>query len=260
MNGASGPRNTRLVTIFLPAKNEEGAIGRTLRSMPIATINAMGFDVELLVLDGHSTDQTAEIARGFGATVIPDGPGVRGKGAAVRQAIPLFHGEFAVMIDADGTYAADAIPRVLLSLLRDEADIVMAHRLIQPGSMTPSHLVGNVALSLLASGLNQKLVLDVCTGLWGFRTSLLRSMPLQSNRFGLEVELFSYAIRLGHRVKRVRVDYLPRVGGAANLSFGHDGLRILQRMMRARFGPIPQMETRHEGRPPPPMVGHGDAA
>ncbi len=247
-----------LVTIFLPAKNEEGAIGRTLRSMPLPTVHAMGFDTELLVLDGHSTDRTADIAREFGATVIPDGPGVRGKGAAVRQAIPLVRGDFAVMIDADGTYAADAIPRVLLPLLRDEADIVMAHRLIQPGSMTPSHLVGNVALSLLATGLNQKLVLDVCTGLWGFKTQALRDMPLQSDRFGLEVELFAYANRLNQRVHRVRVDYLPRDGGPAKLSFGHDGLRILQRMMRARFGRLPATQTADIGPRPPPGISVGE--
>jgi dolichol-phosphate mannosyltransferase len=224
-----------LVTIVLPAKNEEEAIGATLRALPLSTLKALGFETEVVVLDGNSRDRTAPIARAWGARVLTD-PG-RGKGFALRSAVPEFRGDFVVMLDADGTYAADAIPRALAPLVRNEADVVMGHRLLQPGSMKGTHLVANVAVSMLASALYGRLCLDLCTGLWAFRTEALRSLPLKSRGFDLEAELFALTMRLGMRIQEIRVDYLPRQG-TNNLAFGQDGLTIVRRLMRSRFLPI----------------------
>jgi len=226
-----------LVTIVLPAKNEEAAIGRTLRALPVGTLRALGLDMEVIVLDGHSKDATARIARQWGATVILDR--VPGKGSALRAAIGAFNGDYIVMLDADGTYAPDAIPRVLGPLLRGEADVVLGHRRRLPGSMTSLHFVGNKALSLFATFLYGQTCHDVCTGMWAFRREALRAMPLQSERFGLEAELFSLTSRLHLRLVHVRCDYLPRIG-ANKLSFGHDGLRIVRRLMRSRLAPLPK--------------------
>ena len=234
------PNPARRVTIVLPAKNEERAIGQTLRALPLATLRTMGLDPEVLVLDGHSHDATAEIARQWGATVIPDRE--PGKGSAMRNAIERLASPFVVMMDADGTYAPDAIPRLLNPLLRAEADVVLGHRRRLPGSMTSSHFLGNKVLSVFSTILFGRMCRDVCTGMWGFRLDALRSLPLQSIGFGLEVELFALATRLRMRLVHVRVDYLTRAG-PAKLSFGHDGLRIVRRLMRSRFGPIPVRTT-----------------
>ncbi|HLE48350.1 MAG TPA: glycosyltransferase family 2 protein [Candidatus Thermoplasmatota archaeon] len=236
----------RRVTIVLPAKNEEHAIGRTLRALPLATMGAIGLEAEVVVLDGHSRDHTADIARAWGAKVVPDQE--PGKGSALRNAIGQFENPFIVMLDADGTYAPDAIPRLLNPLLRGEADVALGHRRRLPGSMTSSHFLGNKALSVFSTILFGSICRDVCTGMWGFRLDALRSLPLRSNGFGLEVELFALATRLRMRIAHVRVDYLPRHGGPAKLSFGHDGLRIVRRLMRSRFGPL---GTPNHGRPDP---------
>lgn len=201
---------TGLVTVVVPAKNEAAAIGRTLRSLPLSTLHATGFDVEVFVLDGHSGDDTPQIARRWGARVVFDPE--PGKGSALRHARDLFRGDYVVMLDADGTYAADAIPRVLDPLARGEADVVMGYRLPQPGSMAGANRVGNALLSLLASLLYHRACPDLCTGLWGFRAEVLRALPLQSRGFGLEAELFALSSRLRLRVAREPVDYLPRSG------------------------------------------------
>jgi dolichol-phosphate mannosyltransferase len=228
----------RLVTIVVPAKDEEAAIGATLDSLPVETLETVGFEAEVVVLDGHSTDATVEIARAWGATVVQDRG--KGKGAAVRDARHALRGEFTVMMDADGTYAADAIPRVLDPLARDEADIVMGHRLKQRGAMTGVHRFGNTVLSLSATVLYGRRCPDLCTGLWGFRTEALRALPMQSQGFELEAELFSLAARMKFRVKHTPVDYLPRAGLSKLTAL--DGLRIGWTLVRSRFQDLPPAE------------------
>lgn len=238
------PSTAGRVTIVLPAKNEEAAIGRTLRALPLATLRAMGFATDVLVLDGQSTDRTAEIARQWGATVVTDRE--RGKGNALRNARDRISGDYVVMLDADGTYAADAIPRVVSRLAFGTADVVMGRRVPQAGSMSRIHEAGNSLLSVGATVLYGQPCPDLCTGLWGFRAEAFRKLPLQARGFELEADLFAMSARLGLRIQQVRTDYLPR-HGRAKLAGGPDGLRIGWWLVRSRFRasrPRPASRTR----------------
>lgn len=229
-----------LVTIVIPARNEQAAIGATLRGLPLQTLRAAGLDAEVLVLDGNSTDATAALARDAGATVIPD-RSKDGKGTALRDARPLFRGDYVVMLDADGTYPPDAIPSMLVPILVGDADITMGQRVAVPGAMSPSHHVGNLVLSSVARLLYGRKCPDLCTGLWAFRADALRSLPLRSKRFGLEAELFALACRRRLRIAHVRTDYLPRRHGSRpNLRFGPDGTRIALRLLKARVTRLPK--------------------
>ncbi|MCA1818909.1 MAG: glycosyltransferase family 2 protein [Thermoplasmatota archaeon] len=225
-----------LVTIVVPAKNEEAAIARTLASLPLQTLHLEGYRSEVVVLDGASRDATPRIAESMGARVLPDA--TPGKGNALRNARRHFAGDYVVMLDADGTYAPDAIPRVLGPISFGDADVVMGSRVAQPGAMTAVHKVGNRLLSLSAATLYGRWCTDLCTGLWGFRASALHAMPLKSERFGLEAEFFALAARLRMRVASVPVDYLPRQG-TSNLRAVRDGLRILRRLMVSRVARMP---------------------
>ncbi len=226
----------RLVTIVVPAKDEAGAIGETLRSLPLSTLQAAGYETEVIVLDGHSHDATRSIARSWGASVMPDRG--HGKGSAMREARTAFRGDFVIMLDADGTYAPDAIPRVLELLSSGNADVVMGDRLPLDGSMTAVHRAGNAMLSLGATLLYGHRVRDLCTGLWGFRSDALRLLPLRSEGFELESELFALSARLRLRIRHTQVDYLPRTG-TSKLTTA-DGLRIGWCLVRNRFAPLRQ--------------------
>ncbi len=263
--GAGPQRNTRTrdssapttsshkagkVTIVVPAKNEAEAIRATLRAIPVATLEALGYEVETIVLDGHSNDGTPDIARAEGATVIPDESD--GKGSAVRNARQGLTCNYVVMLDADGSYAADAIPRVLEPLAWGDADVVMGDRRPLPGSMSGLHKVGNALLSAGAAVLYGRRCPDLCTGLWAFRADVLLHMPLESKGFELEAELFALASRQHLRIAHIQADYLPRAG-TTKLSATRDGARIGWCLVRSRFRSLPRT-TRPERRPRAPAT------
>ena len=237
-----------LVTLVVPAKDEGDAIAGTLLSLPRSTLHAAGFRTEVIVLDGHSKDETVRIARSLGAAVLPDRG--HGKGCALREARSTFRGDYVIMLDGDGTYAPDAIPRVLALLASGEADVVMADRVPLDGAMSAVHRAGNALLSLGATVLYGRRVRDLCTGLWGFRAEALRRLPLQSDGFELEAELFALSARLGLRIRHTSVDYLPRTG-ASKLGSA-DGFRIGWSLLRNRFAIL----RRRVVTPAPPR--HGD--
>ena len=156
----SGPRLAQVV-VLLPALNEEPAIGAVIDRIPLDWMRTCGYDVRVWVVDGQSTDATMDIARARGAsTFVQSGTG---KGNGVRQALaeilanptrPLTWGErFFVMLDADGTYPADAIPRFVEALESGE-EVVLGSRLwgsIADGAISDLNRLGNRLLSALAS-------------------------------------------------------------------------------------------------------------
>ena len=103
-------------SIVVPARNEAQTIAPVLRQVRDMTD-------DLVVIDGHSTDATAEIAAGFGARVIQDNG--RGKGDAIRVALKEVVHPIAVFIDADGSHDPNDIPDLVGPIVAGEADLVM---------------------------------------------------------------------------------------------------------------------------------------
>src|SRR5512141_1093201 len=100
------------ISVVIPAKNEAETIKDIIeRSKKYAD--------ELLVIDGHSTDATRQVAEACGAKVILDNR--KGKGAAIRLAIEKVTGDIIVFIDADGSHDPDDIPRLTYPILKDES-------------------------------------------------------------------------------------------------------------------------------------------
>lgn len=263
MSSTGDRREAPLVSLVLPAKDEEAALGPMLRSLPVDTLTRMGVQVETVILDGRSQDATRDIAYEHGGTrvVFETEPG---KGRAMVHGRQHLDGDYVVMLDADGTYAVDAIPRVLTPLLHDDADVVMGHRRPLDGAMSATHRFGNRMLSWMARVLYVARCPDLCTGLWGFQREALDALPLRARSFELEADMFALSQRLGHRIDHVPVAYLPRLG-ASKLDTT-DGLRIAWWLLRTRFTPLTPITpdpdhdadatmdpSPHQRPPPPPM-------
>ncbi|HWG89607.1 MAG TPA: glycosyltransferase family 2 protein [Candidatus Thermoplasmatota archaeon] len=229
-----GPRGT--VTILLPAKNEEEGIAKTLAALPVQALQTAGFGVEVLVVDGHSTDRTVEIATASGARVIRQEG--KGKGWAIRTARQHVRGRYIVMLDADDSYPAEAIPQ-FVAALESGVDVALGSRFrgeILEGAMGTVNRFGNRALSLLASTLFLHRVTDVCTGMWGFRREAFMQIPLTSQAFEVEAEMFARFAKSGHHIVELPIQYRPRAG-ETKLGKLKDGVLIGLEILKQRFIP-----------------------
>ena len=251
----------RKVLVMIPALNEERSIGKVIDEVPWIKLLELGFRTEILVVDGKSVDRTMEIARERGVKTITQ-KGGKGKGIGVRQAFSLSHpqqvvinalnlkmdveaglnamtsfldADYIVMLDGDGTYPASYIYDMVISL-ESGNDVVMGSRLqgkIEPGSMSSLNLLGNLILSGIASILYLRHVSDLCTGLWGFRTSSLRLLSLDSLAFELEAEMFAEAVKNGLKIDEVPISYLAREGESKLVPL-KSGAMILVKLMERR--------------------------
>ncbi|TLZ73551.1 MAG: glycosyltransferase [Methanobacteriota archaeon] len=239
----SGRRRAQVV-VLLPALNEGPAIGAVMDRIPVDRMRTRGYDVRVWVVDGQSTDATMDIARARGAsTFVQSGTG---KGNGVRQALaeilanptrPLSWGDrYFVMLDADGTYPADAIPRFVEALESGE-EVVLGSRLcgsIADGAISDLNRLGNRLLSALASLLYRVPVTDVCTGMWAFREDALQRFGLVAEGFDLEADLFASACERGIRMRELPIAYDRRIGEPKLVPL-RTGLSIAWRLLMRRL-------------------------
>jgi hypothetical protein len=223
------------VAILLPTLNEQEGLARTLDDIPVAHLRSAGFDPTFVVIDGHSTDRTVEVARSYGATVLVQTS--QGKGGATREALAWSeaHGmKYAILIDADYTYPGTGIAS-LLSLLEAGSDLVIGVRRPEFNPLgvvrAAVHRVGDGLLNYIAAQLSHSPILDICSGLWGIRTSVVADLELESSGFEIEAEVFLKAFRSGLRVSQIPISYRNRIG-VAKLHAVRDGARILLGIVR----------------------------
>ena len=122
------------VTVIVPAFNEAGCIAETLLSLTTQTFRP----AEIIVVDDCSTDDTGDVARTFGITVIRPPANTGSKAGAQTFALDYVKTEFAVAVDADTTLAPDALEKLLPAL----ADPGSRRRLRHGPAAIHTHLVG----------------------------------------------------------------------------------------------------------------------
>ncbi len=221
------------VSIVIPTLNEAEGIAGVIGSIPREKLEGAGYSVDVVVVDGYSTDRTAEIARAAGARVLLDGR--RGKGMAIDTAFKKVKADFLIMLDGDNTYRADQIP-VLLDGLRNY-DVVLGSRLnghIDKGAITPINLLGNYMLTGLANVLYGGHISDLCTGYWGFRGYVTERIQVYASGFDLEANIFSECVRHGFTIGEVPVHY--RVRTDASKLKPADGILIAESLLVHTYG------------------------
>ena len=222
------------VSIIFPALNEEETIGKIIDEVPMEDIEGRGYRAEIIVVDNGSTDRTREIAEAKGARVITE-PN-RGKGRAIRTAFESVSGDFVFMMDADFTYPATYIPR-MLELLEGRYDVVLGSRLkgeIEEGAMSRLNLVGNHLLAFLANLLYGSRISDPCTGYWGFRGEVVKRLEIDAVGFELEANMLIEIARKGYRIGELPIHYRRRPT-SAKLSSLKAGFKIGRTLIMKRF-------------------------
>jgi glycosyltransferase involved in cell wall biosynthesis len=231
-NHGTGPR----IAVAIPCFNEAAAIPIVLAQWQAALPGA-----EVVVFDNNSTDGTGRLASERGARVVPVPE--QGKGYAVRAIFAALGDRDAViLVDGDGTYPAEAAPRLLGPILEGRADMTVGARrpLAEAGAMPPVRGLGNALIRAAFRILIGRAPGDLLSGYRAFNRHFLRTVALRSRGFEIEAELTSEAVARGLRVVEVPVSYHPRIAGTASkLNALRDGVRIVAMIARQglRFRP-----------------------
>ncbi|MDD3492123.1 MAG: glycosyltransferase family 2 protein [Candidatus Thermoplasmatota archaeon] len=161
------------VSVVIPTLNEESGIGVTLDSINREAFAERHLDLEVIIVDGNSTDKTREIARAKGAQVIVEPR--RGYGRAYKTGFSQASGDLIVTGDADGTYPFHLAHEYVDLLLNEGLDFITTNRFanLGAGSMSAKHFLGNFILSATLRLLYGVAVKDSQSGMWIFRKQAL---------------------------------------------------------------------------------------
>jgi dolichol-phosphate mannosyltransferase len=214
--------------VIVAALNEEAGIGLT-----IAELKDNLDSPHIIVVDGHSSDRTAEIAKNLCVEVAyQDGIG---KGDAIVKALSLtdIDADYIVLTDADFTYPAKHIPDMIKILEQNlEVGMVCGNRFtsqLDNKALINRFYLGNKLLALSHHILNGIALHDPLTGLRVIRAEILQNLKLKSNGFDIEVELNSIVQKKGYKTVEIPIQYRQRLG-EKKLKMKH-GATILKRIM-----------------------------
>lgn len=248
--GGSGRGRPR-VTVVVPAMNEARNLPFVAERFP-----AGGID-EIVLVDGNSTDETVDVARGLWPGVVVVQQTRRGKGNALACGFEAATGDIIVMIDADCSTDPAEIP-AFVEALTDGADYAKGSRFLPGGGsadLTRWRRVGNHGLNALVNRVFGTGFTDLCYGYNAFWRHCLPVMQLPDtgladaqwgDGFEIETLINTRVARSGLTVAEVPSYEAARLFGTSNLSATRDGLRVLKTIID---------ERRHQPVAPVPAVG-----
>jgi glycosyltransferase involved in cell wall biosynthesis len=208
------------VTAIIPARNEAATIAAVVRE-------CFNYAAHVIVVEGGSTDATAEVARTAGARVVRDSG--LGKGAALRLAITHVETPICVFVDADGSHDPIDIPLLVAPIHADLADHVTGSRLL--GGSDELHGGGDEFLRLAGSAFITYLIncrydtrlSDSQNGFRAVRTADFRRLDLSARHTTIEMEMIMATLAAGLRVAEVPTHERPRAAGFSKISLARPG-------------------------------------
>ncbi len=214
------------VCIFIPTLNEAPTIGDLVRSF-----KDEGYQ-NILVLDGNSTDKTAEIAKSEGASVYLQERG-KGKGNAIIEAFDYIEQPYVLMLDGDGTYVPEDAEKMLEPLFNG-SDHVIGNRLnlFDPGALSRMNHFGNQVINYLFKVAHGTYLYDILSGYRAFTLESLKNLNLKEAGFEIETEMSAEIVRNEQKIKIVDVHYRERPGTKTKLRPLRDGAKIISAVWR----------------------------
>jgi|SRR5271165_322496 len=238
------------ISVIIPARNEAANLPHVFDTLP-------GWVDEVIVVDGHSTDDTVAVARRLrpDAMVIAQ-PGT-GKGDALMAGFAAASGEILVMIDADGSTDGAEIVRFVGALVAG-ADFAKGSRFSGSGrsdDITGVRRGGNRLLNMLVNRMFGTQFTDLCYGYNAFWARHLEVLAIDCAGFEIETLMNIRAAKAGLMIQEVPSHERRRIFGASNLRAFRDGWRILKVIIRERAAyRRPTRRRLHVGAPAPAPV------
>lgn len=230
---------TSVLSIVIPAFNEERFIGTLLERIQAVDLAPLGVSKQVIVVDDHSSDRTPEIVRGFPEVIFERLPSNRGKGAAVRAGMALATGDYLIIQDADLEYDPQDYVPMMRAMLERQGDVIYGSRYLKEGRHARQSLaayLGGRSLSLAAFVFTRTWLTDTVTALKLFPRDLLPSLRLQTSGFELDHEITAKVIAKGLTIVEVPISYHPRTREEGKKIGLRDWVVALQTFFRFRNG------------------------
>jgi glycosyltransferase involved in cell wall biosynthesis len=234
------------LSILVPVYNEQYLVESSLQRLAVLADCPLLSRVRVIVVDDASKDQSAEVLQRF-----QESPGDsrltqfdwiflrheknQGKGAAIRTAIPHVNTDLAVIHDADLEYHPSDIPRMLPLFLEEDADAVFGSRFLSSDFRRVlffRHSLGNKLITLLTNLVTDLNLSDIETCYKMVRTDMLKSIPWESNRFGIEPEITVKLAKRKARIFEVPIRYSGRTYAEGKKITWKDGVKALGALVK----------------------------
>ncbi|WP_145514021.1 glycosyltransferase family 2 protein [Yersinia massiliensis] len=219
------------IAVILPAFNEEQTISATIedfyKELP---------DAAIWIVNNRSTDRTQEYAEKTllqlgckGGIINENRPG---KGNAVRRAFLNVDAEIYVLADADLTYPAEQVHKLLDPVIKDEADMVVGDRHSEGHYAAENkralHGFGNRLVRGLVNKLFRAKLADIMSGYRVFNRAFVKSYPILVEGFEIETDMTLHALDKRFRIIEIPINYQDRPEGSfSKLNTFRDGTRVL---------------------------------
>jgi glycosyltransferase involved in cell wall biosynthesis len=227
------------VSVVVPVYNEAGTILGILDKL--GNMNLGNDELEVIVVDGASTDGTQELLRNLAKPwlriVYEDAR--RGKGVAVAEGYRLSTGDAVIIQDADFEYDPDDIPAIVLPIIAGKSQVVYGSRFEgRIENMSASRRLANRLLTTFVNLLYGSRLTDVCTCYKALEGQFARSLELETRSFDVCLEISAKSLRSGRRVLEVPISYRARGQNEGVKSDWTALPRALATMVKFRFAPI----------------------
>lgn len=219
------------IAIIIPAYNEEETIAQVVRAF-----SEQDATFEIYIVDNNSADKTAALAEKalqesqVAGRVLFESR--QGKSLAVRTAFSSIDADIYVMVDADMTYPANAVHKLIEPIRNGKADMVVGDRLTkgeyQKENKRAFHELGNYFIRWLITKLYKQPLRDILSGYRVFSRRFVKTYPVLCEGFELEADLTLHALDKKLVLVEVPIEYKDRPEGSeSKLNTVQDGIRIL---------------------------------
>jgi glycosyltransferase involved in cell wall biosynthesis len=218
------------ISVVIPTLNEAANLPHVFARMPDGLF-------EIVIVDGHSSDSTVEVARSLRPEVRVILQSGKGKGNALASGFAAARGDIIVMLDADGSTDPAEIPQYIEPLL-DGADFAKGSRFARGGhsdDITPLRAGGNRVLNSVVNVLFGTRYTDLCYGYNAFWSHCLPHMNVTCDGFEVETLINVRVARAGLVVAEVPSVEHERLFGESKLNARRDGMRVLRTIIRERM-------------------------